>query len=861
MGRKKKTENRLDVDLIRQVAANRWLEILTNVAGLSTEVLDGKHHPCPKCGGKDRFRMVDESAGAVLCNQCFKTKNGDGFAATQWAKGIKFPDAAKEIADYLGLDAIGSRAVTKKKPPPDQHLDFKPWNDALIALWARHKPPIIAEAVKAAGGRLARYRDQYTVLAFPIWGQKLDQAKPVGWAILNTTGKALPKFSPEGTVEWVTKPKLTYGSSSGVIGDIDRLKGAQVVWKLEGITDVLAWLSMPDLPSDHAALTNSSGSQERPAKWICGLFTNRLAYVLHDADKPGQDGALGWEEQGRRRPGWAGSIAAMAKECFNIVLPYPIAEVRGKDFRDWLADVDRLQGVVSGTFGSLRKLAEAAKIIAPEEGDVNEAVDDPWRLARANLDKYAARHNNRTIRYWSDSWWIWKNGCYHAIREGELQAKLTASIKEEFDRLNLTEIEEWKEKRDAGQLGEGEMAPPLARKVTPQLVGSVLNTTRAMVCLSGQLKFDTWIPTKEQRSLIAMENGILDLEALIADQDDFMQPHSADWFSMVRLPYGFDCEAECPQWEAFLMKNLEGDQERIAVLQEWAGYLLLPDTGEQRFMVLEGEGANGKSVFCAALEAMLGKNNCSHVSLELFGDRFSKTQTLGKLVNICGDVGELDKVAEGVIKAFSAGNTLMFDVKGHAGIHAVPTARLMIACNNRPRFTDRSEGIWRRVLIIPWQVVIQTHERIRNMDTPEWWTATGELPGVFRWAVVGLHRLRTQGGFSQSELMDKSLTEYRLETNPARQFFVDHMEAVDPNKSRAIVIKYLYKAYRKWATEGGFYPLSATQFGKEIRRAFPHIKKVRRGPRSCRKWSLIGIDFQEDVMADEDLQEAYIDDF
>jgi putative DNA primase/helicase len=61
--------------------------------------------------------------------------------------------------------------------------------------------------------------------------------------------------------------------------------------------------------------------------------------------------------------------------------------------------------------------------------------------------------------------------------------------------------------------------------------------------------------------------------------------------------------------------------------------MLLPDTGQQSFLVLEGEGANGKSVYMAGLEAMLGEDNCSHVPLELFGDRFSRTQTLGKLAN------------------------------------------------------------------------------------------------------------------------------------------------------------------------------------------------------------------------------------
>ncbi|RMF86426.1 MAG: DUF3987 domain-containing protein [Planctomycetota bacterium] len=67
-------------------------------------MLDGKHHPCPRCGGKDRFRLIDPDAGAVLCNQCFSKNNGDFLAAVMWMTGCDFPEAVRMVGDYLGLD-------------------------------------------------------------------------------------------------------------------------------------------------------------------------------------------------------------------------------------------------------------------------------------------------------------------------------------------------------------------------------------------------------------------------------------------------------------------------------------------------------------------------------------------------------------------------------------------------------------------------------------------------------------------------------------------------------------------------------------------------------------------------------------
>jgi phage/plasmid-associated DNA primase len=107
-----------------------------------------------------------------------------------------------------------------------------------------------------------------------------------------------------------------------------------------------------------------------------------------------------------------------------------------------------------------------------------------------------------------------------------------------------------------------------------------------------------------------MENGLLDLEGLLAGRDNVLHPHSPEWFSLVALPYAFDPAAECPKRLAFLERNLEGDRERIAFMQEWYGYTLTHDTSQQKFVFHEGDGANGKSVACAVQTALLGWRTC-----------------------------------------------------------------------------------------------------------------------------------------------------------------------------------------------------------------------------------------------------------
>ena len=255
--------------------------------------------------------------------------------------------------------------------------------------------------------------------------------------------------------------------------------------------------------------------------------------------------------------------------------------------------------------------------------------------------------------------------------------------------------------------------------------------------------------------------------------------------------------------------------------------MLLPNTDQQKFLVLEGEGSNGKSVYSAGISAMLGLDNVSNVSLECFSGRFDLSDTLGKLANIVGDVGEIDKVSEGRLKSFTSGDRMFFDRKGIRGVTTIPTARLMMACNNRPRFSDRSQGIWRRMLLVPWRIEIPESERIIGMDKPDWWLRSGELPGMFNWAVHGLARLRQQKCFTSAAVSTEALGDYQKETNPAKAFLAENFR--EASKDHSIATTELYGLYKRWCSENGYRPLSERPFGKEVFRTFKKVTKKRLG--------------------------------
>mgnify|MGYP001374685442 CR=1 FL=1 len=91
----------VDAETIREAARGRWRSMIYPALGI--DVGNGKHVPCPHCGGKDRFRCDDkDGVGSWYCNQC-DPHAGDGFALVMKLRGCDFPEALQLVADVLGL--------------------------------------------------------------------------------------------------------------------------------------------------------------------------------------------------------------------------------------------------------------------------------------------------------------------------------------------------------------------------------------------------------------------------------------------------------------------------------------------------------------------------------------------------------------------------------------------------------------------------------------------------------------------------------------------------------------------------------------------------------------------------------------
>jgi putative DNA primase/helicase len=507
---------------------------------------------------------------------------------------------------------------------------------------------------------------------------------------------------------------------------------------------------------------------------------------------------------------WQGRVAHLvdvSRSGYDMVMAYHLTRVgfSDREIRSILRCMPSGRAE-EATDDYLKRTIKNARLASNRGIQTAPDLADQFLIARQYYDDDGSR-----LRWYRQDWYAFDGSIYQIRPEYSVEAEVLAYV----------------------QLGETRI------KATKPFCDNVIRNleSRCHVDSSFQLPaFEDngkWIATQDH---IVVTNGILNLDAVFNNAaDQALRSHEPTFFSTVALSFAFDPLADCAKWRAFLRQILPSQSSRL-LLQEIFGYCLTYDVSQQKFFIFEGPGGNGKGVVLNILTALLGASNVSSLGLEVFSHTHGLEQTLGKLVNITGDVGELDKVAEGTLKLFTGCDMVYFNPKYKHPFSAYATARIIIATNVRPPFRDRSDGIWRRLVLLLFLVTIPEEQQNKNLADE----LKAELPGILNWAIQGAKRLRRQRVFTEPPASREAKSEYRLECNPAQAFLQEHCDE-DPRLS--VKAADLYSEYDQFCRTHGYKALNAANLGKEVHRSFPRVKRVKLGKdlHEQRPWAYQGV--------------------
>lgn len=280
--------------------------------------------------------------------------------------------------------------------------------------------------------------------------------------------------------------------------------------------------------------------------------------------------------------------------------------------------------------------------------------------------------------------------------------------------------------------------------------------------------------------------------------------HARDHLMTKMMPVTYDPLAKAPLFEAFL-NRIQPDIEMRRFLQRWLGLSMTALTGEQKLCFFHGGGGNGKSVLVdlvarimgdyastAKIESLTGRNrrgggDATPDMIPLVGARFVRAS----------EPDEGEKLQEGLIKELTGGEPILVRALNKDFFEFHPLFKLTISGNHKPDIRGLDDGIWRRVLLVPFDVQIPKAERDASLGDKLW----AERSGILNWMIEGLLAY-LEGGLQEPATVLDATREYREQSDPVG-LFLDSACVVTGDSTDSIPTKDLVLAFNFWMDQRG----------------------------------------------------------
>lgn len=330
--------------------------------------------------------------------------------------------------------------------------------------------------------------------------------------------------------------------------------------------------------------------------------------------------------------------------------------------------------------------------------------------------------------------------------------------------------------------------------------------------------------------LLNCSNGTLNLHTLE------LQPHRREDFITKLAPVPYVSDARSPRFDSFIGEVLPLKDVRDFV-QRFLGYSLTGSTREQCFVVALGPGANGKSVLAETVRSVLGNDYTRDTPTDTL---MQSKQTRGTENDIARlraarfvtakETEESKRLDEARVKALTGGDTVTARFLFREHFEYLPQFKLWLYCNHRPVIRGTDDGIWRRIMLVAFDVTIPPERRDTELPAK----LQAEREGILAWMVRGCFEWQ-RSGLRPPDAVSAATKDWRAESDDIGAFIQERCVVAPFAKVTAGAI---YAAFREWATnQGEREPISAKAFGMRLAaRGFEASRT-----KTSRNWEGIGL--------------------
>ncbi|GAX04579.1 phage primase [Secundilactobacillus pentosiphilus] len=316
----------------------------------------------------------------------------------------------------------------------------------------------------------------------------------------------------------------------------------------------------------------------------------------------------------------------------------------------------------------------------------------------------------------------------------------------------------------------------------------------------------------KDKTLLNVINGYVDLTSGILHDHDIEKMFSRQ----ARVEYTDAIDA--PEWQQFLNQIFGNNQELIDYVQKAVGYSLTGSTKEQVMFILYGNGRNGKSIFIDTISDALGS-----YAKSMQADSIMVKQSSGSANS---DIARLEgarlvtssepndglRLDEGLVKQLTGGDTVTARFLYGKEFEFKPEFKLWLATNHKPIIRGTDDGIWRRLMLIPFNVKIPDNRVDKDLK----YKLQREEVGILNWMVEGALKWQHEGLVPPQSVRQAS-NDYRNEMDVTAEFIEECCTTGEHEMARA---SQMYQRYKQWANDNSQYLMNSTKFGKEMGQKF-----------------------------------------
>lgn len=321
--------------------------------------------------------------------------------------------------------------------------------------------------------------------------------------------------------------------------------------------------------------------------------------------------------------------------------------------------------------------------------------------------------------------------------------------------------------------------------------------------------------------LLNCANGTLDLRTRS------MRPHDpADRLTKVtRGAYGSPVDTKV--WDDFLASVLPDEAER-GYLQRVIGQCVYGRVREHLFPVLIGTGANGKGTAYGAITNALGDYaKVINPDLLMVRDRGGvggpeMMTLLGARLVIGSETEDGRKLDEATMKRLTGGDELTARRLYSPPVSWHPSHQLVYVTNALPKVKGNDPAVWRRIRVVPFDVVVPAEER--DPALPE--TLSLHADAVLSWIVAGHFDYEDNGGMREPASVRRATGNYQADSDAVARFIGEECQT-SPHVHTTT--RDLFSLWQSWAIRDGAEALSEKAFSGELTRLGYEARRTNRG--------------------------------